>query len=594
MKTKKNFILFLAMFFLAAISLTSCTKDDEVIEDPTGKDIVEVASSNSDFSILVSAIQKAELVTALKGEGPYTVFAPSNEAFTELFNALGVEGIDDLSAETLRPILLNHVVEGEVKSADIETGYSPTLNTQAPDNKNVKIFIQKDGSVKVDESTVTIADIEASNGVIHAVDKVILPAGIVNHAINNPDFSILVEAVVKAGLVEALSADGPFTVFAPTNEAFNELFSALGVSGIGDLTAEQLTPILLYHVVQGNVTSDEVATGEVSTLNDSSKIDIMVSSSGVVLNSSANVVAVDVQGKNGVIHVIDEVLIPGDDNEPNEKDIVEVASSNSDFSILVSALQKADLVTALKGEGPFTVFAPTNEAFTELFNALGVGSLDDLSAETLKPILLNHVVQGEVKSADVETGYLETLNNQAPDNKNVKIFLQKSDGVKVDESTVTIADIEASNGVIHAIDKVILPASVVKHAINNPNFSILVEAVVKAGLLEALSAEGPFTIFAPTNDAFNELFAVLGVSGISDLSAEQLTPILLYHVVSGNVTSDMVTTGQVATLNETCKIDVMVSSTGVTLNTSSNVILTDVQGTNGVIHVIDEVLIPKK
>jgi transforming growth factor-beta-induced protein len=204
------------------------------------------------------------------------------------------------------------------------------------------------------------------------------------------------------------------------------------------------------------------------------------------------------------------------------------------------------------------------------------------------------VVEGEVRSADVETGYAATLNTQAPDKKNVKIFLQKNDGVKVDESNVIIADIEASNGVIHAIDKVILPASVVKHAINNPNFSILVEAVVKAGLVEALSAPGPFTVFAPTNDAFTELFTALGVSGISELSAEQLTPILLYHVVEGNITSDMVTTGKVATLLESCDINIEVTASGVTLNSTSNVIAVDVQGTNGVIHAIDEVLIPVK
>jgi transforming growth factor-beta-induced protein len=131
---------------------------------------------------------------------------------------------------------------------------------------------------------------------------------VVEIAVSNPDFSILVEAVAKAGLVEALSADGPFTVFAPTNAAFNNLFSQLGVSGIEDLTAEQLTPILTYHVVSGKVMSTDLTNTSVGTLNDGKTIKIDISD-GVKINDS-NVVAADISGKNGVIHVIDKVLIP--------------------------------------------------------------------------------------------------------------------------------------------------------------------------------------------------------------------------------------------------------------------------------------------
>jgi transforming growth factor-beta-induced protein len=162
----------------------------------------------------------------------------------------------------------------------------------------------------------------------------------------------------------------------------------------------------------------------------------------------------------------------------------------------------------------------------------------------------------------------------------------------VDGSKVVKADVMASNGIIHVIDKVILPASVVSHAINNPNFSILVQAVVKANLVEALSGTGPFTVFAPTNAAFNALFATLGVSGISDLSAETLTPILLYHVVSGNVLASQVSSGNVPTLKEGSSLNVMVNGSGVKINNASNVVATDVQGSNGVIHAIDAVLLP--
>ena len=135
--------------------------------------------------------------------------------------------------------------------------------------------------------------------------------------------------------------------------------------------------------------------------------------------------------------------------------------------------------------------------------------------------------------------------------------------------------------------------NVVEIAIADERFSILVEAVSKAGLVDALSAEGPYTVFAPTNDAFEMLFDELGVKGVQDLTAEQLTPILLYHVVSGKVMAADVKSGKVSTLNEDAWMNIEASSKGVTIDETSNVIITDVEGTNGVIHVIDRVLIPE-
>lgn len=301
----------LTTFALASILfLTSCEKDED--PQPMEKQsIVEIASGDANFSILVEALAKADLVTALQGDGPFTVFAPTNEAFEMLFTDLGVSGISDLSADALKPILLYHVVAASAKASTLSTGYFESLNTTNPGNIGSSLFIETENGVMINGSSkVSTADIEASNGVIHVIDKVLLPGTVVDIAIANPNFSILVEAVVKAGLVDALSAAGPFTVFAPTNEAFEMLFTDLGVSGIADLTVEALTPILLYHVVSGNVNASQVATGMVPTLNEAADLDIMVSTSGVMINESTNVIAVDVQGSNGVIHAIDKVLLP--------------------------------------------------------------------------------------------------------------------------------------------------------------------------------------------------------------------------------------------------------------------------------------------
>jgi transforming growth factor-beta-induced protein len=312
-KSALKFKKFLILPVLAVgLILASCDKDDdeEVMPQPMEKDIVEIAVGDSQLTTLVAALTKANLVDALQGDGPMTVFAPTNDAFDDLFATLGVGGIDDLSADVLEPILLYHVLGIKAVSSSLSTGYVETLNATAPDNNNVSLLVEvSKGVVLNGNSNVTTADIDASNGVIHKIDAVLLPPTVVDLAIANSDFSTLVAAVVKADLVDALNGDGPFTVFAPTNAAFEMLFSDLGVSGIDDLTADQLTPILLYHVVNANVRSDQVVTGPVATLNGAT-IDVVVDNMGVTLNGTAKVIAVDVQGTNGVVHAIDKVILP--------------------------------------------------------------------------------------------------------------------------------------------------------------------------------------------------------------------------------------------------------------------------------------------
>jgi len=589
-----KFSLGLFLLLLTTAVTVSCNDDDDDNNPapmPMEESIVDIVLGNSDFSTLVEALTKADLVEVLNGNGPFTVFGPTNAAFQELFTTLGVDGIDDLSAEALTPILLYHVLGSEAKSGDLTNGYVETLSNFTPGDFPINLLVNIDGGVSLNKETnVSTADVMASNGVIHIIDKVLLPPDVVDIAIANASFTHLVEAVIKADLVDALKADGPFTIFAPTDDAFESLFTELGVNGIADLSAEALTPILTYHVVSGNVRAADVSTGSVPTLNTEDDLDIIADESGVTINGNTNVIATDVQGSNGVIHVIDKVLLPNQEEEPES--IADIASGNEDFTSLVAALSKADLVETLDGEGTFTVFAPTNEAFQELFDALGVSGIEELSADALTQILLYHVLSSKVMSTDIESGYVETLSTDSPDQDPVTLRIDLEGGVKLNKETmVTTADIEAFNGVIHIIDKVLLPPNVVDIAIANPSFEHLVAAVVKADLAGTLSGDGPFTIFAPTDDAFEALFADLGVSGIDDLSVETLTPILLYHVVSGNVRAEDVSTGMVPTLNESNMLDIDASS-GVVINGNTNVIATNVQGTNGVIHAIDKVLLP--
>lgn len=392
----------------------------------------------------------------------------------------------------------------------------------------------------------------------------------------NPDFTTLKAALVKTGLDQTLMGSGEFTVFAPTNEAFAALFTQLGVSGISDLSSETLTPILLYHVLGTKAVSTSLQTGYVSTMSmgkGGKYVSLKVTvANDVKLNGNVNVTQADIMASNGVVHVIDKVLLP--------PTVADIASFDGSFTTLVSALAANDLVGTLSNpEGTFTVFAPTDAAFSAF------GTLPN----DLMPVLLYHVLGQIVYSDQISTGYVGTLSTYM-DNP-ISLYIDKTSGVKLNgDVNVTAADIVGTNGVIHVIDKVLVPPTVVDLAIANPNLSTLVDAVVKAQLAETLSGAGPFTVFAPTNAAFSSLFSSLQVSGIADLTAQQLSPILLYHVVSGNVLSTALTTGSVQTL-EGSPIQVAVGS-GVSINGTTNVVLADIQGSNGVVHVIDQVLLP--
>jgi transforming growth factor-beta-induced protein len=303
MKTTKS--IFLAVLFLGFIALSACQKEDSEVM-PKAKTITELASSNADFSILVSALVKADLASTLNQSGAFTVFAPTNAAFQQLFADLKVSGINDLSAETLKPILLYHVLGVSKKSTEITEGY---YNTLSPAQGNyVSLLVQTSAGVKLNNSAmVTAADLDASNGVIHVIDKVLLPPTVVDIAIANTNFSTLVGAVVKADLVSTLKSAGPFTVFAPTNDAFASLFSTLKVSGVADLSKEALIPILTYHVVSGNVRSNQLMNGAVATLNGNINITL---GNPPTINTNTQIVGFDVQGTNGVVHVINKVLLP--------------------------------------------------------------------------------------------------------------------------------------------------------------------------------------------------------------------------------------------------------------------------------------------
>ena len=276
--------------------------------------------------------------------------------------------------------------------------------------------------------------------------------------------------------------------------------------------------------------------------------------------------------------------------EPELKDIVDTAVADGRFGTLVAAVQAAGLVDALKGEGPLTVFAPTDDAFAMLPEGTVESLLKAENLEQLKSILLYHVVGGKLMASDV------TSMTAAESLEGSEIAFKVDMGnAYANEAKIIITDIETSNGVIHVIDSVLLPpaklSDIVDTAVADGRFKTLAAALGAAGLVETLKGEGPFTVFAPTDDAFAKLPAGTVETLLKPENLEQLKSILLYHVVSGKVLADQVVTLESADTVLGKPVTIKVMDGKVYVN-DSQVVLTDVLASNGVIHVIDSVLLP--
>jgi len=310
---------------VSTATLISCSEDYKIpIVIPTNS-IVDFVSSNSDYSMLLEALQTADsgIVESLDSRGPFTVFAPNNAAFRAFLSANNFDYLSDVPTVMLSQILLNHVIGGNALAASLSTGYDiKSFSTATPSGADMSLYINTANGVVINGiSTVTTADVSVDNGTIHAVDAVIGLPTVVTFAVADPNFSILKTALTRADLtfdfVGTLStANGtdpaPFTVFAPINQAFVDLLEELEKDSLDDIDEETLNATLKMHAVAGaNVLAAGLSDGlTISTLGG----DITANITGGATLTDANnrvsqIVAVDVQASNGVIHAIDKVLL---------------------------------------------------------------------------------------------------------------------------------------------------------------------------------------------------------------------------------------------------------------------------------------------
>ncbi len=307
--------IFLSAAALIAASsalATSCGDTEQraaqatTVGNQTERDIVDTAVNAGSFNTLAAALDAAGLIDTLKGDGPFTVFAPTDAAFAKLPSGTVETLLRPENRDRLRAILTYHVVPGEVSAKTvIGLNSATTVNGQRVDIKVTN------GSVSIDGAKVVTTDINATNGVIHVIDSVILPSekNIVDTAVAAGSFKTLAAALDAAGLISTLQGDGPFTVFAPTDEAFAKLPKGTVESLLLPENRQQLVSILTYHVVSGRMFSDDVAGKRSLTTLQGSKAPIRARSGGLTIDG-AGIVSPDIDASNGVIHVIDTVILP--------------------------------------------------------------------------------------------------------------------------------------------------------------------------------------------------------------------------------------------------------------------------------------------
>ena len=550
-------VMFGLLFFATQVANSQDKSYQEFLEQP-------------EFSILKEVLDGQDSDKKSVRTSGYTFFAPTNDAF----RALGEEKLKYLYAnpKEFANILRYHFVDSKIYAADLTDGQ--IIHMREGTDAFISLF---DSKAYINQAEIIKTDIETYYGVIHVIDAVLTqPKSIVDIVVNSPRHESLEAAVVAAELAGALSAEGDFTLFAPTDDAFAALGSETIDALFGDPTGD-LASILKYHAVGARALSGDLSDGDMFTTLEGSDIEVTINEEGIFIND-AKVVFADYQAPNGVVHVIDAVLTP----PVPSNTVVDVIVNSEIHESLEAAVIAAELDGALSGEGPFTVFAPTDDAFA----ALGSETIDALFADPtgdLASILQYHVVSGEVMAGDLsDRQVIEMLEGT-----NTYISLYKGKAY-INQAEITVTDIEADNGVVHVIDAVLTqPESVLDLIAINPRLTRLLDAIYAAGLEDFFSSVQYYTIFAPTDEAWEEFLEILSES--DEKSTVNYSELLENHTLNFETYLSDMTDGNVMESMAGFPLHVTVNENGVHLN-DAKIIQSDLIAPNGVIHMVDKVI----
>lgn len=583
--------------------------------------LVEAATETGLTTLLEAVTAVDGLADNLLAAGAITVFAPTNEAFAAALEVFGAEDLDELvlkigGVENLERVLGFHVVPAVAFSSDLEA--SNTFTTLAGQDILVEV---SGGEVTVTDqlgrtARVVAADVEIANGVVHVIDGLMLPDLMlpsVVEAATAAGLTTLIDAVTAADLGDALVNAEAITVFAPTNEAFGAALDAYNADNLDQLVAriggiENLQTILGFHVVPAVAFSSDLEATNTFTTLAGQELTVEAGDSGVTvtdaLGNTSNVVTADVAIENGVVHVIDGVLLP----EFTLPTVVE-AATEANLTVLLDAVTAAGLGQTLLDAEEITVFAPTNDAFVNLLDALNLNSLEELidavGVEEVVRILGFHVFPATAFSFDLADG-----EQTVPTLADEELTVTRSGGsVTVTDARgntfdVVAADVAIENGVVHVIDGVLLPSEDlpnVVEAATDEGLTVLLDAVTEAGLGQTLLDAEEITVFAPTNQAFVDLLNELGLNSLDELidaiGIDGLQTVLGFHVVpSVAFAADLQEGDQEVPTLAGENLTVTRTGSAVTVTDADgnvyNVVTADVAIENGVVHVIDGVLLP--
>lgn len=551
-------------------------RDDAIVMQPfnvTGfqTTIVGAAEAAGDFTVLLDALESANLARTLKGAGPFTVFAPNDAAFAA--TTLPADVMGDPAA--LANVLNYHVVPGLYTTENMTDGM--TLDTA----QGAQLTINLGDGATVNGINISTPDLATDNGVIHVIDAVLLPPveeeaaeepaaeeeaaeeesteedaaepmDIVDTAIAAGNFTTLVQALEAADLVDTLKSEGPFTVFAPTDDAFAQLPEGTVDALLQDI--DTLTQVLLYHVVPGVVLSADLTDGMEAETAQGSTVVFTMGENGPMVNDAV-IDPADVEATNGVIHVIDKLILPPLD-APTEEATEEAAEEAA------ATPEPTEEATEEPVEDAAATPEPTEEPTEEA--AEEAAATPEPTEEPTEEAAEEAAATPEPTEEPTEEAAEEAAATAEPTEEPTEEAVEEAGEAMADGTIVSVAEADG-------------------------NFTILLAALAATGLDETLMGEGPFTVFAPTDSAF----AALPEGTLDSLLADPdaLTNVLLYHVAPGAVMSSDLTDGQTIDTVQGSPVTVGVSGDAVTIN-DANIVAADVAASNGVIHAIDAVLLP--
>lgn len=540
--------------------------------------IYEYISTNDDHSVLTNAVDKASLKFLYDGQGPLTLFAPTNGAFAVLSDGI----VDDLfsgSVSDLVDLLLDHTLNGRFTLADL-LGVNSVQNA----NQNELTIIKNGSDIFINDAKLIISDIELDNGIVHVIDAVIINASgkntildIVRESVNHNN---LLDAIILAGKTAQYEFQTNLTLFAPTDNAINNLPAGVW-SGLLVDPQGGLSDFLAFHTLLDSLTTSDMTDDMVITMANGVEAYIEIVGSQFFIND-VRIITRDVIADNGVVHVIDIVL----EEKEKRNTVYDVIADDDRYSILKDALISTGLDQTLINETSITYFAPTNIAFNALSQSELLSLLSDDTA--LRDLLEFHLFEHNLSMSSMSNGISLTMANGE-----ATLITDPGDGFYINNARISEFDNFADNGIVHTINTLIEPIieSVTVYDIiqSEEELSIFRDAVDMSGRASDLDQADLVTVFAPSDDAF-EALPMEVLQELLDDPTGLLRDLVDMHSFNGNLLTSFMTNGTSITMKNGTSVDITVNSEGIFVN-DAKLIFIDLIADNGVVHVLDAVLL---